>query len=138
MPPTDVDAVEAAYPGYIEQKLASVGSLQIDAPLRKRYAAPFAQPYPEAVREWLHRIVTPYVYLRRGVDPNDQQYIDIREDGVRAMAEIKDAAEAQNGLYDLPLRHDTIDTGIVHGGPFVYSEASPYLFIDRQADEVRR
>src|SRR5688572_174189 len=65
----------------------------IDARLRKRYAAPFAVPYPEAVKDWLTRIVTHLCYLRRGYDPSDPQAAEIAAERTSAEAEVVEAAE---------------------------------------------
>jgi len=49
-----------------------------------------------------------------------------------AVAELKEAADSKDGLFDLPLRADTTATGVSKGGPRGYSEASPYTNLDRQ------
>ncbi len=136
MPSEDLDAVEQASPGWIAAQL-EYWSAQIDSRLRKRYAAPFSSPYPIAVRGWLARIVTIRCYLRRGVDPSDLQFAEIKADADTAVAEIKEASDSVTGLFDLPLREDTTSTGATKGGPFVYSEASPYAWMDAQASTGR-
>lgn len=136
MADADVDALVALYPQYLAAHLAH-WSAWIDSQLRKRYAAPFAVPYPEAVKLWLARLVTPRMFLKRGVDPNDAQYVDIVKDADEAKAEIKEAADSETGLYDLPLRADTTATGISKGGPYGYSEASPYVWTDVQSEAGR-
>ena len=136
MPATDIDAIENVHSGWVAQQLSS-WSQWIDSRLRKRYAAPFASPYPEAVLSWLARIVTLRCYLRRGVDPTDQQFAEIKADADTAVAEIKEAADSNEGLFDLPLL-DAVDvSAIVKAGPRVYSEASPYVFADVQRDAAR-
>lgn len=107
-------------------------SAWIDSRLVKRYAAPFDSPYPVAVKGWLNRIVTLRCYLRRGVDSGDRQVAEIKLDAENAQAEIKEAADAKDGLYELPLRADTTATGAKRGTPRVYSEASPYVGFDVQ------
>lgn len=133
MPSSTVDSLAVVSPGWIAQQL-SYWSAQIDARLRKRYAAPFASPYPLAVQGWLARIVTVRCYLKNGVDPNDLQFAEIKADADAALAEIKEAADSNEGLFDLPLRADTTATGVSRGGPFGYSEASPYVWTDVQSD----
>lgn len=136
MPGTDVDAVEASAPGFILSKLTAK-SRWIDARLSKRYAVPFASPFPDAVCDWLARIVTLSAYLRRGVDPNDEQFVALKEDAERAEAEIAEAATAETGLYELPLINTTSANGVTRGGTSVYSEASPYVWQDVQRERGR-
>ncbi len=136
MPAADVDGIESVAPGWILGQL-TYWSGWLDSRLRKRYAAPFALPYPEAVTGWLARIVTVRAYLKRGVDQTDEQFLSIKEDAAEAMEEIKEAADSVVGLFDLPLREDTTASGISRGGPFAYTEASPYVWTDVQADAGR-
>lgn len=133
MPGEDLDALEQVSPGWIDTQL-EYWSAQIDSRLRKRYAAPFSSPYPIAVKGWLSRLVTVRAYLRRGVDPSDLQFAEIKADADAAVAEIKEAADANTGLFDLPLREDTTSTGVSKGAPMSYSEQSPFVWMDQQAD----
>jgi glutaredoxin len=128
-----VDAIETVAPGWIDAQ-AGLISAWVDAQLRKRYDAPFASPYPVAVTGWVSRLLTLKVFLRRGVDATDAQFAEIKNDADEAKKEIKEAADAENGLYDLPLRQDTTASGISKAGPLSYSEQSPYVWADRQAD----
>jgi len=136
-PPAYIAAVEARSPGWTQQQLAQE-SARIDARLRKRYAAPFvagdgSPNAPELVNVWLTRVVTRSVYLRRGVDPTDELWSEIREDARLAETELKEAADGATGLWDLPLRDAPGTTsGISQGGPRSYSEASPYVYTDVQ------
>ncbi len=136
MPPEFVDALEGAAPGFLAAQLEAQ-SRWVDARLSKRYAVPFASPYPEVVRGWVARLVTVRAYLKRGVDPSDLQFEAIKEDAERAMDEVKEAADSMAGLYDLPLIEGSSSSGVVRGGPYGYSEASPYVWVDVQADAGR-
>lgn len=136
MPDEDIDALEARYPGFVAAQLAD-RSGWIESRLRKRYAVPFALPYPDTVKGWLASIVTVRAYLKRGVDPTDEQWLEVKKQADDALAEIKEAADGELGLFDLPLRADTTATGISKGGPYVYSEQSPYVWTDQQADVGR-
>lgn len=136
MPSSDLEAIESSSPGWIDTQL-EYWSAQIDSRLRKRYAAPFASPYPIAVKGWLARLVTVRLFLKRGVDPSDMQFDVIKLDAEQAAAEIKEASDSNTGLFDLPLRADTTDTGVSKGGPFSYAEASPYVWTDVQVDAGR-
>jgi hypothetical protein len=139
MSSAEVDELEAIAPGWLTAKLAA-RSRWIEARLRKRYG-PFSEPYPEAIQDWLARIVTLAAYLRRGVDPTDAQFAEIKADAEKAEEEIAEAAEAQDGLFDLPLRADSNASGIAKGAPYVYSERSPTLWThiqSRRGREERR
>lgn len=134
MPPEYVTAIESIQPGWTLAQLEQA-SRWIDSRLRKRYAVPFdltADPAPEAVKAWLTKLVTVQCYIRRGVDPTDQQFALIQQDAADAKAEIKEAADSNEGLFDLPWRDSEKATGISLGGPRVYSESSPYVWSNVQ------
>lgn len=134
MPWGDVDDLEVAAPGWIVNQVIVASGL-IDGRLRKRYAAPFVAPVPDIVRSWTARIVTLRAYLRRGVDARDAQFQVILDDATRAEAEIKEAADSKDGLFELPIRQDLPTTGgIARGGPLGYSEASPYTWTTVQSE----
>jgi phage gp36-like protein len=132
MPSTDVDELEARAPGFLEAQI-ELASADIDARLRKRYAAPFASPYPVKVRAWCARLVTRVAFLKRGIDPTDPQWAAYDADATKAEAELLEAANAETGLFDLPLRADTTASGLTAPRPLGYSEASPYVWTDVQA-----
>ncbi len=131
MPAYRVDEINISSPNWLGRQLVKK-SAWLDAQLRKRYAAPFAQPYPEVVKDWLARIVTHLCYLRGGVDQTDQQFQDVADDRKAAELEVQAAADAEKGLYDLPLRQDTTASGISKQSPRLYVEASPYAFMRDQ------
>ncbi len=132
MPAEFVDAIEAVTPGWTAAQL-ELESARIDSRLRKRYEVPFGSPAPVEVQGWLANIVTLRAYMRRGFDPTDQQAVQYKADADTAIAEMKEAADSNEGLFDLPLRADSTASGIVKGGPRVYSETSPYVGFDVQA-----
>jgi len=131
MPAADVEQLNALSPRFLELTLREMSS-RIDAQLAKRYATPFKNTVPDIVKGWVVRTTTPRAYLRLGINPSDAQFIAAREDEERAWKEIAEAADAQNGLYDLPLRADTSASGIVKTATLAYSEATPYGFLDSQ------
>lgn len=135
-PQSFVDELETLAPGWVLGQLEHYSRV-IDARLRKQYAVPFADPAPETVKEWLTRIVTLRVYLRRGVDPSDLQFEEIKQDAKDALAEIKEAADSETGLYDLPVADAADGSAISKGAPLGYSEASPYVWADVQVSAGR-
>lgn len=136
MPAERVDELEAIAPAFLAAKLAAK-SRWIDSRLAKRYAVPFSAPYPEAVQDWLARIVTPLAHVRLGVPATDEQVVTVLEAATTAEAEVLEAAEAEKGLFDLPLRADATSSGISKGAPYVYSERSPTLWTHTQARRGR-
>ena len=137
MPGEFVDELQTRYAGFLDAQLAYWSSW-IDSKLRKRYAVPFASPYPTAVTGWLARIVTQRAWLRRGVGAQDEQWRTIEQEATDARAEVNEAADSEKGLFDLPLRADTSESGISKSGPLAYSEQSPYVWTDQQVDVGRQ
>lgn len=137
LPSSYVDLVEAEAPGFVDAQIAMVSSLDIDGRLRKRYAAPFAEPVPEAVKAWTTRLVDIRVLRKRGSDPQDPDVASVIEDAVAAKAELLEAANGETGLWDLPLRDNTSATGIVSPQTRGYSENSPYVGFSKQASAGR-
>jgi hypothetical protein len=132
-PAAMVDTIEVQSPGWTQAQL-DYWSAWIDSRLRKRCEVPFSTPYPVAVTGWLQRIVTRNVYLRRGVNATDEQWVEVQRDHTDAKAEIGEAADGKEGLYELPLRADTTATAVSKGGPLSYSEVSPYTWSPLQRD----
>jgi hypothetical protein len=129
-------ADRTAWEEFVEHRLV-VGTSEINARLRKRYAVPFEAPVPEMVLAWLTAIVTPKLYERRGWDPSDAQAVEILAEAERSREQMKEAADSEIGLYDLPLLNDVTTDGISKGGPFGYAEASPYSAFDVQVETIR-
>jgi hypothetical protein len=138
-----IDAIETASPGWVDAQLEYL-SAWLDTRLRKRYGVPFVAPYPVAVEGWITRIMTLRCLLRRGIDPTDQAFAQLQKDHDTAEAEIREAADSEKGLFDLPLSAAVSTSGVTQSTPSVYSEQSPYTGYDvqravgRQEDQIRR
>lgn len=135
LPVNVIDEVEARTPGWLAAQLQHVSS-RMDARLAKRYAAPFTvTPYPDIVQEWLAHIVSWRCYLKRGVNSLDSEATEYKSQHDQALNEIKEAADSNVGLFELPLRQDIPGAeGVTRGGPVGYSEQSPYVWMDSQAE----
>ncbi len=130
----DVDYVETDSPGFIAARILIRTSF-INTRLRKRYgnSLPFVAPIPEAVLGWLVSLVTLDVLRKRGINPNDPAAELYREDFALALAEIKEAADSKDGLFDIPTGDPDPEDGtsaVTTGGPLGYAEASPYVWAD--------
>ena len=136
MPPADVSLVESARPGYILARL-TYWTARIMARLRKRYPAGFQQPFPETLQGWVIAIVTPEAYEARGWNPSDAQSQDIIKAAADAWAEVKEAADGDAGLFDLPVSATNDITAITDPAPLAYTETDPYTWQQRQREAYR-
>lgn len=135
VPPLTVELLPAE--NFITQRIAFHTS-RIEARLFKRYAVPFASPVPRIFADWLVALVTLDMFKRRGFDPTSKQDAEILQAAEAAIAEIKEAADSKDGLFELPLRQDLQGTsGVTRGGPLSYSEQDPYTWTDKQFETVR-
>lgn len=137
MPAGEVEALDIASPGWLATQLETVSDV-INSRLRKRYAVPFAlDSVPGVIVDMLVSIVTARAYVKRGVAPTDEQFGLVKEQADAALATLKEIADSNEGLYDIPIRDDSTATGATLGGPLGYSEAGPYDAWDRQIEAVR-
>lgn len=136
MPPSDVDAVEALYPGTFAAIAESV-SRMFDGRLFKRYAAPFTAPYPEALRWNVAHVVVAALWQKRGYNPGSAQDEIVQTNKTEALAWLKEAADSKDGLVELPLRENTTAEGVSKGGPLFFAEQSPYAWMRKQSDAGR-
>lgn len=136
MPPADVDAVDGLFAGKFVA-IATAISAMFEARLHKRYATPFEQPYPEALRWHVAQCVVAEMWRARGYNPGhplDQTIEDRRKE---ALEWVKEAADSKDGLVELPKRADEAGTSAVNrGGPLGYSEASPWAWTDVQKETL--
>lgn len=92
-----------------------------------------APPVPETVQRWLVAMVTRDFYLRRGTNPQDPGFLEVKDDVTTAIAEMKEAADGKDGLIELPVTEDQ-GTAVAIAGPMSYSENSPYVWQDVQRE----
>jgi hypothetical protein len=134
MPQANVDALDDQEPGFLAAQIASAEAW-INARLWKRYDVPFSSA-PEIVKSWVTILVTPAAYAKMGWQPSsesDRESILVPAETARA--EVKEAADSETGLFELPLRAGSTAEGISRGATLSYSEASPYTW---QTEQRRR
>lgn len=136
-PPSYVDDAETRHPGWVLAQL-EFWSAWIDSRLKKRYAAPFAASpnTPPVILGWLTRILDAELYLKIGINPRDEQAATVvQERAAESKAEVKEAADSKDGLFELPLRADQpAATDISRAAPLGYTEQSPYTWTSVQRD----
>lgn len=131
----EVAAIAIASPGDWLTAQLNYWSGFIDSRLRKRYPeVPFTSPYPYAVQGWLARLLDKVVQLKRGVDPTDAEMQLIVDQFNAALGEIKEAADGNEGLFDLPKHSNDTGTAISRAPTLSYTEQSPYTASYRQRD----
>lgn len=136
MPASFVDEIEARTAGWIDARCL-LASAYIDSRLFKRYLCPFADPAPLAVLDWVVKLVTLDAWLKRGIASTDEEFQEYKSQAITTAAELKEAADAEKGLFDLPLRADTNADGTALGFTFGTSQQSPYAWADYQRCEGR-
>lgn len=81
---------------------------------------------PDVILKWLTQLVTFDVLERHGADANDPFVQRRQADADAAKADVLEAANSRDGLWDLPVDDDQ-GSAITTGGPRFYSETSPYV-----------
>jgi hypothetical protein len=101
-------------------------SSKIRARLVKRYAVDFTDPgpTPDVILSWLRDLVDHDVQEYVGGAPEGREDEWIAKRAEKADAEIKEAADAENGLFELPIRNtDKLGASAINkGGPFVHED----------------
>lgn len=143
MPGEDVDELELRAAGWLQTRIDDVGD-EFDDQLRKRYDVPFGvagtprTSVPRTIIRWLVAIVTRDAYLKRGFNPASQQdEAGIFGTAARAEEQVALAANAETGLYELPLRADDVANAVTRGGPQADAQQSPYTWATLQRDDAR-
>ena len=136
MPYETFDALDERRPGYIENSI-SERSAAIEAKLIKRYAIPHVAPFPLKITQWVNWMCTVDLYLAAGFDPSSEQDKLIAEREAKALEELEAAADAEKGLFELPLRADTSASGVSKGEPLGSSDPDAFAWMDAQREAVR-
>lgn len=124
-------------PNFVDTAIADRTEEIYDS-LAKRYTVPFAAPVPSIVKRWCSALVDRDCFGKRGAQPsNTAEDEEIDKAADLALAQIKEAADSKDGLYDLPVRADSPGTsGIVGAAPMGQADVGPYDWIDDQADAI--
>lgn len=132
--PEDIAEIETQYSGFSQNRLDINWGWML-ARLAKRYdITKFTNPVPDAALGWLVALTDLDLYIRRGFNPSSEQDGLIEKASDSAKAEVKEAADSKDGLFDLPLRQDLQgQSGLVGQAPLAQGYASPYSWIDDQA-----
>lgn len=107
--------------------------------LVKRYAVNFTDPGPVAgqIKDWLTILVDINVLKFTGGVPDGREDEWASNDLKTVNDELKEAADSEKGLFELPLRNTDISGSAVNVcAPLGYSEQSPYTWTDRQRDHI--
>ena len=101
--------------------------------LRTRYdIAAMKASEPDIVKKWIAEMVSPMIYAKRGVDPTDMMYSALLDTAKNAAAEVKEAADAKDGAWSLPIAGSE-KAATRNPRLRSYSESTPYKWIERQA-----
>lgn len=118
------------------QRWLDMASAHIRSRLVKRYAVEFDAPgpTPDKIIQWLILLTDIPVCKSAGVTPEGRVDDWAREDETRTNDELKEAADAENGLFELPLKNtDTLGSSAINkGGPMVASNNTIYGYFDEQ------
>lgn len=91
-------------------------------------------PIPETILRWIRILWEWDAIAKAGRSPIAPELADFKEEVAEARAEIKEAADGEHSLFDLPVNEDS-DTAQTTGRPLGYSETSPYAAFDRQVKQ---
>jgi hypothetical protein len=111
-----------AFTGWLEESES-----EIDDTLRRRYAVPFAEPVPRAVKKWCRYLLDEQFELSRRIPGSTEaQDAGVYAQATRARTEMQRAADANLPAHpELPLRADLpSSSGVTLGGTFVHEDAT--------------
>ena len=132
--PENAAELEAKWPGKL-QDLCSAASGWVDSRIGKRYVRPVPNP-PDIMRKLTAWLVEPEAFMALGIRPSDEQWILVQKHFEFTHEQLKEIAEAKDGLYDLPLSANDSSSGIVEPQTLSSSEQSPFTWRHKQYDAV--
>ena len=138
MRPSDIDRIEAQEPGITLERAEAVTSV-LNSKLMKRYRLPFMQPYPLSLAKYV-AVVVSYELLTdvRGLNPESDQKDAAEKALAKVEAWLTAAVDPEGGDVELRAAEAGLGPSAVSaGGPYGYSEASPYTWTDAQVDAIR-
>jgi hypothetical protein len=109
---------------------------EIDDTLRRRYAVPFVDPVPRAVKRWAAQLIDEqFVLYRRLPGSTEAQDDGVLGRAARARTEMQNAANPDVPAHpELPLAADKPESsGVVKGGPHVVSFLTGFDYFDSVA-----
>jgi hypothetical protein len=136
------DKLESLAPGFVQKRL-DYHSAMIDAQLAKRYACPFIPDpitgdYPIILPYWVYGLAAADCWLKIGRTSTDEDVAQTLDAAKTIREQLASAADAEKGLFDLPLRAGSGASGIVRPSAISYSVSSPFLDQRRQRDRGRQ
>jgi len=132
--PQNAAELDAKWPGKL-QALCSAASGWVDSRIGKRYVRPVPNP-PDIIRKLTAWLVEPEAFMALGIRPSDEQWTLVEKHFEFVHEQLKEIADAKDGLYDLPLSANDDSSGIVAPVTLGYSEQSPYTSRHKQYDAV--
>jgi hypothetical protein len=119
---------------YVNTQISLLRSSIYDR-LRRQYdVSAMVATEPLTVKKWIAALVLPKLYRKRGVDPTDLQFQEFVKAAEYTDKQVDLAANARDGLYDLPLADGTAAKKrmVVKGTSF----SDPAMFKRIQADRA--
>jgi hypothetical protein len=135
MPKSDVDLLEQREGSGFVDGVCEAVSRYFDTILVKRYATPQPQPIPESLKWHSTSVVVRRLYGRRGWAPGAGPDDEVIKAAEAAEAWLAAAVDSEKGNAELV--RTTGQSVVEKGGPYGYSEAGPYEWIDVQREAVR-
>jgi len=135
--------LDAKRTGWLMANVRRISS-DIDSRLVKRgdiqaNGGCFLAPYPEKVKGWVARILTPLAYTALGTVPSlpDNVWKYIVDDADKADREITEAANPVTGLLILPLQNGSKQMQTTEPATLSCSDQSPFTSKHDQYDAVQ-
>lgn len=136
MPAGDIDLLESQAPGCVDA-IAKDVTAQFSSMLRKRYSS-IPYPPPFELKSYASHVVVYRLFLRRGFNPKSEQDQLIKSSYDDAIRWLREASDPKGGLVVIGMPADQTEDAVNVGAPLAYGEASPYTWMDKQAEILRQ